>query len=81
METLKRKIDSDKLLGVIDLPKSMMSRSVEITVRTLDDTDYLLANEANKDHLLSSIADFERKRDLTTVDAERLEDALKAKKA
>ena len=44
------------------------NRMIEIRVAELDETDYLLSNAANREHLLAAIANIESGENLVMVD-------------
>jgi antitoxin YefM len=42
-------------------------RQIEIVVSSIDETDYLLGNEANRSHLLRAIQNVEERKNLVAV--------------
>ena len=45
-------------------------RQIEIVVSSVDETDYLLSNEANRSHLLRAIKNVEERKNLVEVNLE-----------
>ena len=45
-------------------------RQIEIVVSSVDETDYLLGNEANRSHLLRAIKNIEERKNLVEVNLE-----------
>ncbi|HRF55982.1 MAG TPA: hypothetical protein PLV58_01160 [Campylobacterales bacterium] len=63
-------LDSNELdYSFIDKLKAMFqNKRIELYISDTDDTEYLRASEANKDALLSSIANIERGENLIVAD-------------
>ncbi len=65
---------TDELLKAIKA--TYKDREIEITVTDIvDDTDYLLSSEANRNHLLASIAQIESGSGLVTMSVDFLPNA------
>ncbi len=45
-------------------------RQIEIVVSSIDETDYLLGNEANRSHLLRAVQNVEERKNLVEVNLE-----------
>ncbi len=63
-------LDSNELdYSFVDKLKAMFqNKRIELYISDTDDTEYLCASEANKDTLLSSIANIERGENLIVAD-------------
>lgn len=70
MSAVKQIVNSSILDKVIALPKKLQAKPVQITIKALDETEYLLFNKANKKHLMNSIDDYKNKKGLTIVPIE-----------
>ena len=65
--------DIEKLLKGIK--NSYKDKQVEITVRELDETEYLLKNENNKKKLLKAIKNSKLRKNLTEINLKKLKKA------
>jgi antitoxin YefM len=62
-------IDEKLLKGI---KNSYKDKQIEITVRELDETEYLLKNENNKKRLLKAVKNSKLKKNLTEVNLKKL---------
>ncbi len=62
-------IDENLLNGI---RRSYRNKQVEITVRELDETEYLLKNEYNKKKLIKAISSSRSKKNLTEINLKHL---------
>lgn len=73
METTIR-INTDNLTGEIieGIQKLFPHKTVEITIQSADDTEYIMSSPAYADELLRRIEEYDRKRETITVKASEL---------
>ena len=69
METTYR-LNADELDNrfIESLKSVFKNKEIEITVAEIDDTEYLLRSQANREHLLSAIDDIENNRNVIIPD-------------
>jgi antitoxin YefM len=73
MYTVYRLKASDIDQRFIDgLKATFQDREIEIVVYEIDETAYLMASPANRDHLLQAIDNIHNRRHLVEVDLEKL---------
>lgn len=53
--------------------KNLRIKEIEIAATERDETAYLLRSPANREHLLSAIADVEKSQNITTADQEQFQ--------
>ena len=59
------------------LKQLFVGKEVAITVEEVqDETDYLLSNEANREHLLKAVEDIKQKRNVHTMSIEEMESMI-----
>ena len=59
------------------LKKAFLGKEVSITVEEVpDETEYLLSNEANREHLLQAVEDMKQGRNVHTMSLEEMESMI-----
>jgi len=59
------------------IKKTFLGKEVAITVEEVpDETEYLLSNEANREHLLKAVEDIKHGRNVHTMDIEEMESMI-----
>ena len=59
------------------LKNAFLGKGVSITVEEIpDETEYLLSNEANREHLLRAVEDIKQGRNLHTMSLEEMESMI-----
>jgi len=66
MQTTIKTNTTELDLNFLDAVRKLFKdQDIEISIRNLDETEYLMSNEANRRHLMESIAEYERKETAT----------------